>query len=121
MRQWWVDPRILCDNHLLGEHYEHHCFAGSISKGKNVSGYMINGLLDPNTLKYRHDYLVKEMLRRGFHHNSDMIEVDYSHLDLSLVTGDAGKSLDELLSRCKKCRWLYTQLLKRKQGIESIK
>jgi hypothetical protein len=30
MRMWMVNPRIMCGNHLLGEHLETHMFYGII-------------------------------------------------------------------------------------------
>ena len=34
MRQWMVDPRLLCRKHLLGEHVENHMFIGTLKRVK---------------------------------------------------------------------------------------
>jgi hypothetical protein len=39
MRQWLVDPKKMCRQHLLGEHCEHHMMLGSIRKKKNIDGF----------------------------------------------------------------------------------
>ena len=70
MRMWMVDPRFMCDRHLLGEHYECHMFAGCIDKKKTLSGYIAKQLFDPASLTSRHNQLVKEMKSRGFSHHS---------------------------------------------------
>jgi len=33
MRMWMVDPRLLCNQHLIGEHGEIHKFLPSFRKG----------------------------------------------------------------------------------------
>ena len=33
MRMWNVDPKLMCNKHLLGEHVEMHMFFGTIQKG----------------------------------------------------------------------------------------
>ena len=81
MRVWDVEPSILCRKHLLGEHRELHAVWTVITKNK--SGYSKH----PETKRWvgrlaalykRHDELVKEMINRGYNHNSP--------LDKSLIT-----------------------------------
>lgn len=55
MRQWLVDPRCLCDKHLLGEHVEHHMFIGTLRKNKSIQGYLDKGF---NLLIRTHEYLL---------------------------------------------------------------
>jgi len=78
MRQWLVNPQLLCHKHLLGEHVEHHMFIGTIKKGVSVDGYMQNGLLDPAKLYTRHAELVAEIERRGYSHYSPLEVIDVS-------------------------------------------
>jgi len=105
MRQWLVNPRVMCRQHLLGEHNETHMFSGTMKKRISVDGYIENGLLDPSKLSSRHDELVQEMERRGYGHYSPLKEVDASY-----VTGapciDTESNLKELASRCEECRRL---------------
>lgn len=102
MRQWMVDPKVLCRNHLLGEHREHHTFVGTILKGINVTGYIEAGELDPHKLKERHDELVVEMVRRGYSHYSPLDQPDVSHIKGKPYI-DVEANLHDLASRDCKC------------------
>ena len=75
MRIWDIPPRLLCRNHLLGEHRELHAIWSVITKGKK--GYSCH----PETLRWRgrlkalferHELEVAEMLRRGYRHQSPL-------------------------------------------------
>ena len=101
MRQWLVDPRLLCRKHLLGEHVEHHMFVGSISKGKSVKGFLSDGLLEPKTLHARHAQLANEMISRGYNHKSPLLDVDISHLSDGKI--DINRNIDDLRGRCDAC------------------
>ena len=67
-----VDPRIMCRQHLLGEHVEIHMFAGIIDRGYSVKGYLEQGLLEVHNLYERHEELVREMKRRNYRHDSEI-------------------------------------------------
>ena len=69
---WIVDPRIMCRQHLLGEHAEIHMFAGAIERGYSVKGYLENGLLEVHNLHKRHEELAREIKRRNYGHNSEV-------------------------------------------------
>ncbi len=73
MRIWDLPPKILCRNHLLGEHRELH--AVWVVLTENKKGYSHH----PETLRWkghlkalflRHQKLVEEMSRRGYRHRS---------------------------------------------------
>jgi len=102
MRMWMVDPRFMCDRHLLGEHYECHMFAGCINKKKTLSGYIAKQLFDPASLTSRHNQLVKEMKSRGFSHHSPIDK--YKGISSPINSDD---SLHDLLTRCKACSTMY--------------
>lgn len=77
MRIWDLPPEVLCRKHLLGEHRELHAIWTIITKGKK--GYTNH----PETKRWvgrlralylRHEALVSEMERRGYHHNSPLEE-----------------------------------------------
>ena len=99
MRMWMIDPKLLCQQHLLGEHVEIHMMAGAARRGKSLDGYL-DGLLEPQSARRRHQDLVREMKRRGFKHKSS----------LPKFKTKAGKkiSLDlsvrDLCKRCPDCR-----------------
>lgn len=61
MRMWMVNPRIMCRQHLLGEHVEIHMFIGTLNRKKSVKGYLEKGLLEIHNLYARHEILVEEM------------------------------------------------------------
>ena len=100
MRMWGVDVKILCRQHLLGEHLEMHMFAGAIKKKISLAGYIKKGLVNPRMIKIRHDALVTEMLRRRWNHKSKL-DMDCSQLpDLPI---DVKMHEKELLARCDNC------------------
>ena len=97
-----VDPRIMCRQHLLGEHVEIHMFIGTISRGKSVKGYLEKGLLEVHNMYARHEELVEEMKRRGYRHCSDVDEKWRVAEKLGAI--DRQKNLEELLKRCPRCK-----------------
>ena len=101
MRSWGVDPSLLCNQHLLGEHVEMHMFAGTLRKGISVAGYVNDGLIEVDKIITRHEDLAVEMTLRGMNHKSPMPD--------DLVLFSAGwinnfANLRELCRRCDKCR-----------------
>ena len=75
MRIWDLPPRILCRQHLLGEHRELHAIWVVITRRKK--GYAHH----PETMRWRgklralyrrHDALVTEMARRSYQHHSNL-------------------------------------------------
>lgn len=102
MRMWMVDPRYMCDRHLLGEHVECHMFAGCINKKKPLSGYVRNNLFDAASLTRRHDRLAREMKARGFRHQSPL--AGYKGRSTPI---DSRTSLRDLMQRCPRCRERY--------------
>ena len=47
MRMWMVDPRGMCNKHLVGEHLELHMFVESLRKKMNLGGYFRSNCLEP--------------------------------------------------------------------------
>jgi hypothetical protein len=96
-----VDPKIMCNQHLLGEHVEIHMLVGCLNRNKNINGYISGGLVEVQSIKTRHDRIVKEMLERGMNHNTPiennkMFECVAGHVDVE-------NNIKELGKRCKKC------------------
>lgn len=110
MRMWMVDPKILCQKHLCGEHLECHMFLGALKKGSSVKGFLKNNLFEPESLKIRHDILAIEMKRRSYNHKTPMCFNDYKNsLNTLNETERAVKinrynSSRDLLDRCPRCR-----------------
>lgn len=110
MRMWMVEPKYMCNKHLLGEHIEIHMFVGSINKGISMEGYIKNNLLEPSSLIERHDEIVKEMKRRGMNHNTPLPSIKITNLPEHLRDAKINKheALEELHKRCANClvKWL---------------
>ena len=79
MRMWPVEPENLCNQHLLGEHFELHKFRHMFVKKQDVSTRMRKNQIFPNRMQERHDELVDEMQRRGIKHNSQYEQPDVSY------------------------------------------
>lgn len=95
-----VDPRRMCDQHLLGEHVELHMLVGTLRRGRSVAGFVANRLIEVASVRARHAALVREMRRRGFRHASPLPR--FRAQRLGRVPRRA--SLRELRRRCPACR-----------------
>jgi hypothetical protein len=99
-RMWMVDPRIMCRQHLLGEHAEVHMIAANIGLGRSIEGYIRANAIEPKSIRSRHDELVAEMLQRNMKHMSPL---DFSTLNYPNITVDRDASLQMLIGRCPRC------------------
>jgi len=99
MRMWLVNPRLMCRQHLLGEHVELHMMVASIVRGKSLAGYIEQGLIDTALIERRHLELAREMERRGYRHGSELPAFQ------APAAGriNRARNLSELKRRCKKC------------------
>ena len=104
---WMCDTRILCKNHLLGEHNEIHKFLGTINAGYQYSGYM-KGMIEIHNIPNRHAALVEEMSRRGYNHKSPL-PTWFSPWYEGYVP--QSWALDDLIDRCPECRRNFEELL----------
>lgn len=100
MRMWNINPKKLCNQHLLGEHAETHMFVRTINKNKSVKGYLDKGLLEIHNLKKRHDLIASEMKRRGMNHKSPLPK--YKITKSGKIDKKTNKK--DLSKRCKECR-----------------
>lgn len=107
-----VNPKIMCRQHLLGEHLEIHMFTGTIKRGKSVKGYLEKGLLEVHNLYYRHEELVKEMKQRNYNHYSEIDEKWKFVKRIGIINKD--KNLNELIYRCPKCQKRYLNFIENK-------
>jgi hypothetical protein len=102
-----IDPKLLCRNHLLGEHLELHKFKSTFDKHYSISGRISPIVqIEPENMKVRHDELVKEMLFRGYNHKSEYEQPDLSYLLDSerYAKVDLDYNLKDLCNRCEACR-----------------
>lgn len=106
MRMWMVNPEVLCNKHLLGEHGEihkhRHNFVKQHSISKRVSPVV---QIEPQSMGSRHDMLAEEMLHRGMNHQSPFIQPSISYLPIGeqQAVVDIKNSLNDLSNRCPEC------------------
>jgi hypothetical protein len=108
MRMWRVNPKIMCRQHLLGEHAEIHMFIGTLNRKKSVKGYLSKGLLEIHNLYSRHAKLVQEMKQRNYKHHSE-IKNKWKFAEKNGYI-ERKKNLKELINRCSKCKKRYFEL-----------
>ena len=102
MRMWNINSELLCNKHLLGEHFEIHCAVGNLGhSGKWTKALAKKGYLEPQNFLFRHNELVKEMITRGFKHNSPL---SVRGIKLPIGRIDTKKSIRDLKERCIDCR-----------------
>ena len=101
-----VNPVVMCNKHLLGEHVECHMFVGHLQRKRQITNYIRLNLLEPARRRQRHDRLAKEMLRRGMSHKSPLPEYDISYLpkEHQAYKVNADASLKDLTERCPGCK-----------------
>lgn len=106
MRMWGINPKLLCRQHLLGEHNEihkhRHNFVKQHSIAKRISPVV---QIAPEQMKKRHDELVAEMIARGYNHNSPYEQPDLSYLkpEERFAEIDTNVSILDLAIRCPEC------------------
>ena len=102
-----VDPRVLCNKHLLGEHGEIHKHRHNFVKGHKVTGRLTPIIqIEPASMQRRHDELAEEMLRREMNHQSPFEQPDLSKYGSEVLEArvDPECSLRDLRERCEACR-----------------
>ena len=106
MRMWMVDPAVMCNKHLLGEHVECHMLVGHLQRKRRITNYIRLNLLQPSSLRERHDQLALELKDRGMLHKSPLPEFDLSYLpeEHRTYTVNVEDSLIELSRRCSECK-----------------
>lgn len=101
---WGIEPQLLCDRHLLGEHAEMHQAVGTIHNHPHgeaiVEGHAAKRQLDTSKIRERHDELAEEIDQRGMTHDSPMGYDDV--LDLGRIDRTTNRA--ELKARCGACR-----------------
>jgi hypothetical protein len=100
-----IDPEMMCRKHLLGEHNEIHKHRHNFEKKHSIKKRIELKQIEPANMKKRHDELVKEMLRRGYNHNSPYEMPDLSHLTDEELNCKVDKFYNfvDLCNRCASC------------------
>lgn len=103
---WGINPSLLCRKHLLGEHGEIHKHRHNFVKHHKITNRIYPIVqIEPENMKKRHDELVKEMIKRGYNHNSPYEQPDLSYLsnDERYAKIDVNNSINDLKNRCSEC------------------
>jgi hypothetical protein len=108
-RQWLgVRPSELCNQHLLGEHAEHHQLLGTARNHDHgaaiVRGHVRAGDVNLSLVQDRHDALADELEARGRDHDSPLSVGDLSDMDVSHASVDRQGNRADLRQRCADCR-----------------
>lgn len=107
MRMWMIDPKLLCNKHLLGEHGEIHKHRHNFVKQHNIKGRLFPIVqIEPISMKIRHDELAQEMIHRGMNHRSPYELPDLSYLPEEFLNRkiNLNISITDLISRCEHCK-----------------
>ena len=70
---WMVNPGVMRNQHMPGEHVELHIIIGTVKRNKSISGYL-NGHAQLGLIIARHAQLVDEMECRHMN-NQSVIEL----------------------------------------------
>ena len=112
MRMWMVPPKVLCRKHLLGEHVELHMLVGAINKEKRLNGFLEKQLIFPEWIISRHEEIAREIVIRGYNHDSPLQEITkfgyFSYLIHNTPTYTLedvmNRNLEVLWDRCEECK-----------------
>jgi hypothetical protein len=111
MRMWMIDPKLMCMQHLLGEHGEIHKHRHNFVKGHSIAGRIEGNAVEPMAMKSRHDELEAEIVRRAIEAGRKPPCSPFEQPDLSAYPEeqrvyriDVDASMEMLVERCEDCR-----------------
>lgn len=107
MRMWMINPKLLCRKHLLGEHNEIHKHRHNFVKGYKIDGRIHPIVqIEPISMQSRHDELAKEMVRRGYNHQSPFTQPNLNNYGDEVINAkvDINTSIKDLCERCEECK-----------------
>jgi len=98
-RIWFLNPSIMCKNHLCGQWKELFQFVGSLNKGISIQGYLDKKAVSTNGLNEYALLIKSEMAKRGYKNKewTTFKGETIGEIDLSY-------NLCDLYSRCARCR-----------------
>jgi hypothetical protein len=105
MRMWMINPRKMCPQHLVGEHFEIHKHRHNFVKRHRIDGRVKPVvLIEPLAMKKRHDELAKYLKNHKSPYSFP--DLSYIPMDQRNAKVDQKTSLDELSRRCPECKKL---------------
>ena len=112
-----TNPKLMCLQHLLGEHGEIHKHRHNFVKGHSIAGRIEGNAVEPLMMKQRHDELEREIRRRARVAGRRPPSSPYEQPDLSAysveqrcyqIDREAARQL--LIGRCEDCRRLHAEV-----------
>lgn len=116
-----INPKMLCNKHLIGEHGEIHKHRHIFVKRYSIKGRIFPIVqIEPLLMEYRHNKLAEEMENRGISHNSPYTQPDISYLYPleRFAKVDINVSIKELKRRCEKCKELIKKNTEKCKGLK---
>ena len=106
MRMWMVNPKLLCQRHLLSEHCDIHRFISSVRVGHDVRRCLIRAMIDPSKVYQRHAELEEEIAERGGRLNSPLLASECNAYAkwYGSTTINISRSLSDLSNCCIDCQ-----------------
>lgn len=106
---WMINPELMCQKHIVGEHGEIHKHRHNFVKKHSIKGRI--GQIEPKSMKERHDELALFLKN----HNSPYTKPDISYLSEDELNSkvDPFQSITELKKRCPKCRGKISSRLRK--------
>jgi len=111
MRMWMVEPGLLSNQRLLGEHNEIHKHKHNFEKGHSMEGRVFPVVLvEPESMQARHDALALEIAKRwpkkNIPHRSPYVMPDLSKYPdkIRKARVDVALSIATLKERCEDCK-----------------
>ena len=103
---WMIEPALMCNKHLIGEHGELHKFLHNWIKKHKIDGRIKGNAIEPLSYKSRHEALSIEMLRRGMNHKSPLEQPNFDYLPDYQKQYIVDIKVNEILisERCEDCR-----------------
>ena len=112
---WMLNPKLLCNKHLVGEHGEIHLHRHIFVKKQSINGRIHPIVqIEPANMQARHNELAEEMIKRGMNHKSPYIQPDIEYLPENMRNAKVNEkyNVDDLAARCPQCRIkLYMKVL----------
>jgi len=98
MRMWMVEPRLMCDKHLVKEHGDIHTIVWHIR-----ARHALTGKVEPISIRSRHTQLEEEMSLRKPNTKATPLKRFTLVRKYKMLIVSASASLVELASSCKDC------------------
>lgn len=116
MRMWMLDPILMCNKHVLGEHGEIHKHRHNFVKRHRVDGRVLGEIvqIEVASMKERHDLLHIEMesrFNKKYDSPYEMPDISYLSQTIRDKKVDIAFNLRDIADRCPDCAQRIKQYL----------